>query len=357
MTTPPRPAQDIDQTPDRPLGVGILGLGSIGRTHAEAIAEVDGLEVRATVGGHDAGGWSGATSYGSASDPDAVKALLADPAVDAVGICSPSGLHAEHTLAALAAGKHVLIEKPVATSVADSRQVVEAARVARAEHGAVAGVVSQRRLEPQHVHLKSLLEAGQLGTPVLGEALVRWHRDADYYGYAAWRREAPAGGSLMNQGLHSVDLLRWLFGEVAEVSAMSATLQAEMEAEDTTVAALRFTSGALGSIVTSTATRPGLPAELNLYFSGGAVGIHHTDVVRWETDAPAPPQGEEISSGASSPIIDNVGHVTQWADLLRAVRTGTEPMVTVADGAATVALIEAVYESARTGDRVAPATI
>lgn len=359
MTTPPptHAAGQDDAGTDRPLGVGILGLGSIGRTHAEAIAEVDGLEVRATVGGVSAGGWPGATSYGSASDPAAVSALLADPAVDAVGICSPSGLHAEHTLAALAAGKHVLIEKPVATTVDDARRVVRAARAARAEHGVVAGVVSQRRLEPQHVHLKSLLEAGQLGSPVLGEALVRWHRDAAYYDHAPWRREAPGGGSLMNQGLHSVDLLRWLFGEVAEVSAVSATLAADMEAEDTTVAALRFESGALGSIVTSTATRPGLPAELNLYFSGGAIGIHHTDVVRWETDAPAPPEASTLSSGASTPIIDSGGHHAQWADLLRAIRTDTEPMVTVADGAATVALIEAVYEAARTGGRVAPATL
>lgn len=357
MTTPPQPDQDAAAAAASPLGVGILGLGSIGRTHAEAIAEVDGLEIRATVGGHESGGWPGATSYGSASDPDAVAALLADDSVEAVGICSPSGLHAEHTLAALAAGKHVLIEKPVATTVADAQRVVEAARAAHAEHGVVAGVVSQRRLEPQHVHLKSLVEAGQLGAPVLGEALVRWYRDAGYYDHAAWRREAPSGGSLMNQGLHSVDLLRWLFGEVAEVSAVSGTLVADMEAEDTTVAALRFDSGALGSIITSTATKPGLPAELNLYFSTGAVGIHHTDVVRWDTDAPAPPQGSAVASGASSPIIDAGGHHAQWADLLRAIRTGAEPMVTVADGAATVALIEAVYESARTGARVTPATI
>jgi len=334
-------------SPDQPIGVGIVGLGSIGRTHAAAIAEVPGLDLRGTVGG---GGLAGVTAH-----PD-VAALLADPEVHAVGICSPSGLHAEHARAALEAGKHVLVEKPVATSVADARALVAAARRAHDEHGVVAGVVSQRRLEPQHVHLKSVLESGGLGRPVLGEALVRWHRDAAYYDHAAWRREAPGGGSLMNQGLHSVDLLRWLLGEVAEVSAATGTLVADMAAEDTAVAALRFTSGALGAIVTSTATKPGLPAELNVYGTGGAVGIHHTEVVRWDTDAPAPPQASTVSSGASTPIIDHDGHQVQWEDLLRAIRTGTEPMVTIPDGAATVALIEAVYESARTGARVVPAT-
>lgn len=347
MTTP-------SDDPFRPVGVGILGLGSIGRTHAGAIEQVDGLEVRATVGGD---GWEDATSYGRASDPDAVKSLLADPAVDAVAICSPSGLHAEHTVAALEAGKHVLVEKPVATTVADARRVVRAAEQAHVEHGAVAGVVSQRRLEPQHAHLKKLIEAGDLGKPILGEALIRWFRDADYYDYADWRKEAPGGGSLMNQGLHSVDLLRWLYGEVTEVAALSDTLGHEMEAEDTAVAAVRFESGALGSIVTSTATSPGLPAELNLYFESGQVGIHHTDVVRWEVDAPAPPDAASVGSGASSPMIGTEGHQTQWSDLLLAIRTGAEPMVTVADGASTVALIEAVYESARTGQRVTPERI
>lgn len=330
------------------LGVGIIGLGSIGRTHAAAIAEIDGLEVVATVGGQ---GQPGATAYDDVAD------LLADPAVAAVAVCSPSGLHAEHTIAALRAGRHVLAEKPIATTVADARLVVRAAREAAAEHGVVAGAVSQRRLEPQHVHLKQLVEAGDLGAPVLAEALVRWFRDEAYYNHAAWRREAPGGGSLMNQGLHSIDLLRWLFGEVEEVAAITATLVADMAAEDTAVAALRFSSGALGSLVTSTATRPGLPAELNLYFSRGAVGIHHTDIVRWETDAPAPPRASAAASGAATPIIDTVGHRAQWEDLLRAIRTGTDPMVTLADAAATVALIEAVYESARTGARVTPERI
>lgn len=331
-----------------PIGVGIIGLGSIGRTHAAAIAEVDGLEVVATLGGK---GLPGIAAY------DDVATLLADERVGAVSVCSPSGLHAEHVVAALRAGKHVLAEKPVAVSVVEARQVVQAAASAAEEHGVVAGAVSQRRLEPQHAHLKELIDSGQLGRPVLGEALVRWFRDAAYYGQAAWRREAPGGGSLMNQGLHSVDLLRWLFGEVDEVAAVTGTLVADMTAEDTSVAALRFASGALGSVVTSTATKPGLPAELNLYFTEGAVGIHHTDVVRWETDAPAPPQASDASSGASSPIIDTVGHRTQWADLLRAIRTGTPPMVTMADAAATIALIEAVYESARTGARVTPERI
>lgn len=330
------------------LGVGIIGLGSIGRTHAAAIAEVPGLTVVATVGGQ---GLAGCTSH------EDVASLLADERVAAVAVCSPSGLHAEHTIAALRAGKHVLAEKPIATTVADARAVVAAAAGAAAQHGVVAGAVSQRRLEPQHVHLKQAIESGELGSPVLGEALVRWFRDAAYYDQAAWRREAPGGGSLMNQGLHSIDLLRWLFGEVDEVAAITATLVADMTAEDTSVAALRFASGALGSLVTSTATKPGLPAELNLYFTRGAVGIHHTDVVRWEADVPAPPQASAASSGASSPIIDTVGHRTQWEDLLRAVRTGTDPMVTLADAAATIALIEAVYESARTGARITPERI
>ncbi|MFX4273807.1 Gfo/Idh/MocA family protein [Propionibacteriaceae bacterium Y1685] len=330
---------------DSTFGVGIIGMGSIGKTHATAIGEAKGVTLVGTTGGQPV---DGVTRY------DDIAGLLAAPDVDVVAICSPSELHAEHALAAIAAGKHVMIEKPVATTVADGQRIVDAAKSA----GVVVGVVSQRRLEPQHVHLKKCLDEGLLGRPVLGEALVRWHRDADYYAAADWRRVAPGGGSMMNQGLHSVDLLTWLFGDVVEVSALADTLVADSQAEDTSVAAVRFANGALGSIVTSTATAPGLPAELNLYFTKGLVGIHHTDVVRWEFDGvDAPPEQSAVDSGAASPIIGAEGHLTQWNDLTEAITTGRPPMVTVADGVRTVALIEAVYDSAARQQAVRPATV
>lgn len=317
------------------FGVGIIGAGSIGMVHAEAIRRTKGVTLVAATGRRSRE-LTGVTSCADVSE------LVARDDVSIVAVCSPSGHHAEHALAALNSGKHVVIEKPLATSVADAERVVARAK----ELGLTLAVIAQRRLEPQHQYIKSLVSSGQLGSPVLGEAFVRWYREPEYYAAAAWRREHPAGGSLMNQGLHSVDLLRWMMGDVAKVKAFGSTRLHSISAEDTMVAALTFDSGAVGVIVTSTATRPGEPAELNLYFERGAIRLQHTEIVRWDVpDVPRPPALAHVGSGAADPAAIGVeGHVAQWADIVTACRTGSQPLVTGEDGLQTVALISAIYE-------------
>lgn len=316
------------------LGVGIIGAGSIGMVHAEAIRRTDGLTLVAATGRNSS------ALVGGAGTADPSELVRRDD-VSIVAVCSPSGHHAEHALAALENGKHVVVEKPLATNVADAERVVSCAE----ERGLTLAVIAQRRLEPQHQYIKSLIASGLLGRPVLGEAFVRWSRDPEYYAAAAWRRENPDGGSLMNQGLHSVDLLRWMMGDVAQVKAFSATRRHSIAAEDTTVAALTFESGALGVIVTSTATRPGDPAELNLYFEAGAIGLRHNEVVRWDlAGVPRPPTSAASGSGATDPgAIGLEGHLAQWADISTAIRTRSQPLVTGRDGLRTVALISAIY--------------
>lgn len=329
--------------------VGILGLGSIGATHARVLSEfTDRVRLTAVSGGRQ----GRPAALGSAEvrqvEPDE---LVKHPHVDLVVVCSPSGLHAEHALAALHAGKHVVVEKPLALTVADAEAVVSAA----ADRGLFLSAISQRRLEPQHVHLKRLIDAGDLGRPVLGETFVHWHRDDGYYAHADWRaRQDRGGGSLMNQGVHNVDLMRWLLGPVAAVTGRYATLGHDMDAEDTTVATIQFRSGALGVVVTSTATPPGQPAQLALFTSLGGAEFSQSNLVRWDFQGvPPPPALAEVASGAADPAaIGLSGHRSQWQDILDALATGRRPAVTGEDAVETVRLLCAIYQSAETGATV-----
>ena len=333
------------------VGVGILGLGGIGLTHARALRELaPDLRLRAFSGGSPAraaeAGWPEAVQV----EPDE---LAGAPGVDVVAVCSPSQQHADQALAALGASKHVVVEKPLALQVSEADRIVALA----SERGAVAAVISQRRLEPEYAALHQALRTGALGRIRLATTHVHWWRDEDYYRAAPWRTEmAGGGGSLMNQGVHNVDLLRWLCGPVAEVTAQYGTLAHEMDAEDTTVATLRFASGALGMISTSTATPPGSPATVTLHTDRGVVELGQGEVLRWEVEGvPAPSAGSGIASGAADPkAIGIAGHVQQWQDVLTAIRTGADPAVSAADGAETVRLLCAVYQAAETGRSINP---
>ena len=335
----------------KPVGVGVLGLGSIGATHARALDELRGLaEMRAFSGGDT--GRSAAAGW-----PDAVQVapeeLVRHPGVDVVAVCSPSGRHAAHAVEALTAGKHVVVEKPLALDVADAERVV---RLADRE-GLVAAVISQRRFEPEYAAVKRLLADGTLGRLRLATTHVHWWRDDAYYRAAPWRAAmAGGGGSLMNQGVHNVDLLQWLCGPVAEVTAQYATLAHEIDAEDTTVATLRFADGALGLLSTSTATPPGSPATLTLHVERGVIELGQGEVVRWDVPGVPPPAATgTAASGAADPAaIGFAGHVSQWRDVLTAVREGRPPAVPAAEGAVTVRLMCAIYRAAQTGRAVRP---
>src|SRR5699024_10814743 len=194
-----------------------------------------------------------------------------------------------------------------------------------AEHGVVAAVISQRRLEPEYAALKEMLDSGALGQLRLATTQVHWWREPDYYRAAPWRTSMSAGGgSLMNQGVHNVDLLRWLCGPVAAVTAQYGTLAHDIEAEDPTVATLRFANGALGLISTSTATPPGSPATITLHLDRGVVELGQGEVRRWDVDGVAEPAvASGIGSGAADPTaIGIAGHVQQWRDVLNSIRTG-----------------------------------
>jgi UDP-N-acetyl-2-amino-2-deoxyglucuronate dehydrogenase len=265
-------------------------------------------------------------------------------------VCVPSGLHAAIGVQAAKAGKHLVVEKPIDVSLDAADRLIGAARAA----GVALTVISQHRFDPGLVELKRLLDDGALGRLVLGEASTKWHRAQAYYDSAAWRGTyALDGGSLMNQGVHYVDLRRWCTGPQVEVTAVCATQAHQIEVEDTALAIVRFASGAVATILSSTAAFPGFPQRLEITGTRGTVTVEDGRIVRRALDSdpgPAAPAGAAAVSAAADPAaVDVASHAAQLADLLDAVGTGREPAVTGQDGRDTLAIVLAVYESSRTG--------
>jgi UDP-N-acetyl-2-amino-2-deoxyglucuronate dehydrogenase len=334
-------------------GFGIVGAGVIAAIHADAIALLSKSrlpDARLVAVTDVAAGAAAAfaAARGCAAEPD-LDALLARRDVEVVCVCVPSGLHATIGVEAAKAGKHLVVEKPIDVSLDAADRLIDAARAA----GVALTVISQHRFDPGLVELKRLLDDGALGRLALGEASTKWYRTQAYYDSAPWRGTwAMDGGSLMNQGVHYVDLLRWCMGPPAEVTAVCSTQAHQVEVEDTALAIVRFASGAVGTILSSTAAFPGFPQRLEITGTEGTVIVEDGRIVRRALAAatdPASPAASAASAAADPAALDVVSHAAQLADLLDAVDTGREPSVSGQSGRDALEIVLAVYESSRTG--------
>lgn len=359
---------------NRQLGVALVGPGKVAHTHAQALAGIRGSRLVAACGRAPDRTQAFADQYGVRAYI-ALDDLLADPDVDAVILCTPHPRHAAQAIAALEAGKHVLVEKPLATTVADCDQMIAAARA----NNVRLGVISQRRLYAPVERMKNAIGNGKIGTPVLATMTVLGWRSADYYAMDAWRGtwNGEGGGVLVNQAVHQLDLLGWLMGPVAEVFGYHANLNhPTIEVEDTAIAVVRFRSGALGSIVASNSQNPGLYANVHIHGSNGAsVGVQTeggsmfiagvtTEVeppvndlwtVAGEADLLPRWQAEDRNLARRIDIMQAY-HQQQIADFIDAIVEGRAPLVGGEDGRAAVALFEAIYRSQRENRpiRIAP---
>ena len=337
-------------------GFGIVGTGVIAAMHAAAIATLPGARLVAVTDVAAGAATAFAAARGCAAEQD-LDALLARGDVEVVCVCVPSGLHAEVGTRAARAGKHLVVEKPIDLTLPAADRLIEAARTA----GVALTVISQHRFDPGLIELKGLLRGGALGRLVLGEARTKWYRTQAYYDSAGWRGTwAMDGGSLMNQGVHYVDLLRWCMGPVIEVTAVCATQAHQIEAEDTALAIVRFGSGAVGTILSSTAARPGFPQRLEITGTEGTMIVEDGRIARrafgagtqGPGDAAASDEGAGPGAAADPAAVDVAGHAEQIADLLAAIDEGREPAVGGEAGRQALEIVCAVYESARTGRTV-----
>lgn len=327
---------------------GILGAGNISETHARAVREIDGADVVAWCGRDSEKAKRLAGNYGGAAFDD-LDAFLRS-GMDAVIIGTPSGLHAEQAILAARAGVHVLVEKPLDIDV----NRVDALLGECERTGVTLGVIFQDRTAPDLVWLHELIATGGLGQPLLVSAHVKWYRPPDYYAQSRWRGtwQLDGGGALMNQGTHTADILLWLLGKVARASGLTRTLLHDIEVEDTALACLEFASGVVGTLEVTTAAYPGFPRRLEITGTHGTIVVEGDRVVSVNLDKPPrtpPPQqtGNASASANSAAVPDFRGHRRVIEDFIDAVRTGRAPLCDGRDGRRSVALVQAVYRSAR----------
>jgi UDP-N-acetyl-2-amino-2-deoxyglucuronate dehydrogenase len=348
---------------------GILGCGVIGPHHARAIAGLEDAELVAVADVVPELADKLAAKYGCSAYPG-LGQMLSVADLDAVCVCTPSGMHAGDAIAALEAGKHVVIEKPVDVTLEAADRLLG---VQRATGGKVA-VVSQHRFDAATRAVREAVAAGKFGRLTTGSAEVRWWRSQSYYDSGGWRGtwELDGGGALINQAIHSIDLLQWLMGPVVEIMAYTGLLAHErIEVEDTAVAILEFDNGSLGTIVATTAAYPGLTARIAVHGDRGSAVIDDDELVYFHSAGVGREAGayggsenqseqvmEQYGGGYKGPGAGadpgslSMAHRDQLADFVEAVRNDREPSINVEEGRKPLAIIAGIYESARTGGPV-----
>jgi UDP-N-acetyl-2-amino-2-deoxyglucuronate dehydrogenase len=340
MNEAPRP------TPDEPLRLGIIGVGIIGQGHAKRLTAEAAPAVLVAVADQDPeAARTIAAEHGVEAAAD-VPALLAREDVDAVVIAVPSGLHAEVTIQALEAGKHVFLEKPIEITVAAADRI----RAAEQRSGKILTIASQRRFAAENQFLKQIIEERRLGRITSATVEVPLWRSQEYYDSGAWRGtwELDGGGALMNQGVHLVDLTLWLLGEIEELFAFTGLLAHErIEVEDTVTVTARLSSGAQLTFQATTAAYGDLPIRMSVMGDAGSIVTESERVVHMHSR-----DGLELPEFAPRDIL-----LEGLRDFVAAVQQGTAPLVSSAEARAAVAFIEAVYESGRTGRPVRPAAL
>jgi UDP-N-acetyl-2-amino-2-deoxyglucuronate dehydrogenase len=334
------------------VGYGIIGCGVIGPWHGRALTEfVKGARLVAVADEVPEKAKAFAEKFNVPHVHTDYHELLARPDIDAVSICTPSGMHGDMVIAAAQAGKHAMTEKPMDIRLERIDAMVEATRRA----GTKLGVIFQRRTFPLWQKVRETVQSGKLGRMVLGDAYLKYFRSQEYYNSGAWRGTwaLDGGGALMNQGVHLVDQLQWIMGPVESVYSLAGHLVREIEVEDTTVSALRFRSGAFGVLEGATSV-VGLDHRLEFHGDRGSISIYGEKIEKWIVPGEEMPTfAESEGNMAADPTaIGMSGHIIQLQDFVDAIREDRRPMVTGEDGRAAVEIILAVYRSARTGQPV-----
>lgn len=357
---------------ERKVGYAVVGLG-IGKAHADAAAACERANLVAVCDLVQEKMDKIVEKYPGTKTYTDFDELLRDPEVEVVSICLPSAMHAEFAARAMRAGKHVLVEKPVDITPEAARLIEEV----RQETGMKAGVVHQNRNNVDMLPLKRAIEMGHLGKVFLGTFAVKWYRKQNYYeGEQAWHGtwDMDGGGSLMNQSVHTVDLMQWLMGDVASVTSQMDVYDHDIETEDTTASLIRFKSGAVATFVSTTCAYPGISTEISVYGTNGSVEADQDVLKTWKIkefsdefaealglDATDEEEEEEemlARYGGGNPAYQAehpdtlVGHRSVVEDMVNAVLEDRDPQILPPEAMKSVRIVTAVYESARTGKTI-----
>ena len=335
------------------IHVGLMGGGNISETHARAARAIPGLEIAAIYGTNRDRVERFATIHGGTPYLD-LDAFLNHKPMDFVAIGSPSGLHSVHGIAAARRGLHVLTEKPIEISTERADELIGAAR----ESGVKLGVMFQDRFKPDIRRLKQWIDDGAIGKPLLIDARVKWYRSPGYYSESKWRGTLAldGGGALINQAVHTLDLLLWLFGDVVRVQARTATMMHAIQGEDTAIALLEFVSGALGTVLATTAAFPGYPRRVEATGTQGTLILEHDRIIAADLRDVSGRVNVSLPSGdnenVASPVVsDFSGHQAIFEDFVGAIRDNGTPACDGLEGRRSIALVEEIYSVARKNHR------
>src|SRR5437588_1885665 len=342
-----------------PLRFGLVGCGVIGPVHAEAISLLPDAVLVSVADLIPERAQTLAARYGAIPYTD-LSTMLEREGLDVVIICTPSGRHGEHACQVMRSGRHVIVEKPMEIRRAALDEMLRVQR----ETGVKLAVISQHRFDPASQQVRKLLDEQTFGRLVLGNAVNPWWRSQEYYDSGAWRGtwELDGGGVLMNQSIHSIDLLQWFMGPVKSVYAYTDTLVHHMETEDVAVAVLRFANGALGTIAATTGAYPGVATRVEIFGDQGSAIIEN-DALAYlhlarddkeavgsygiQQQAPAVEMQQQSGTAQNPAALSVTGHALQIADMIRAIREDRTPLVDGYAGRLPVEIILGIHESAR----------
>ena len=283
--------------------------------------------------------------------------MLKNPDIDIVSICVPSGMHADLAVRALEAGKNVLVEKPIDITVEAAMRIEEA----RVRTGKKVGVIHQNRNNADMAPILDAVRSGRIGDLYYGEFEVKWFRTQEYYDAGGWRGtwEMDGGGSLMNQAVHTVDLMQWIMGDVKAVTSKMGIYNHKISTEDFTASLVEFKSGAVATFVSTTCAYPGLNTGIKVYGTKGSIEANGDTLEMWKIEGAGENEEKEMlaqySGNSAAAALDPTlctGHASMVEDMIAAVLDDRDPQILPLEAIKSVRIVNAVYESARTGKPV-----
>jgi len=340
------------------MRMAVIGCGNIGKVHAKSISRLDDVRLVAVSDLRPESAAQIAAEFGCNPYSD-YRQMFIKEKPDLVSVCTPSGTRLDICRAAADAGINLLVEKPLDISLARTKQIIAISESA----GIKLGCVFQLRFMPLYSSLKRAVTKGRFGRLIIGNAATICYRSEDYYKSGNWRgtKAQDGGGALMNQGIHNVDLLLWLMGDVKSVTAYTEQLTHDIEVEDTVTASVEFVNGALGTIQATTSVYHGINKKLEIFGTNGSAIIHGEEPLMWKFKQPLVEDSSFLQGNDSehkdlspiSPLVEDTwAHEQLILDMMEAIRKDRRPLVSGREGEKAVELILAIYKSAETGKKI-----
>lgn len=338
------------------IGYAVVGLG-VGKSHADAAFKSENADLIAVCDLIEEKLEKARNNYPGVLTYTDFDEMLKNPDIDIVSIALPSGMHAEFAVRAMEAGKNVLVEKPIDITVEAAMKIEEA----RIRTGMKAGVVHQNRNNPDMAPIIEAVRSGKIGDLILGDFAVKWFRTQEYYDNGGWRGTwgMDGGGSLMNQAVHTIDLMQWIMGDVESITGHMGIYNHKIETEDLTASLIKFKSGAVATFISTTCAYPGIRTGIKIYGTKGSIEADGDTLEMWKFNGADENEEKEMlekyggkgSAAALDPTLC-VGHASIVEDMIAAVRDNRDPQIVPSEAIKSVKIVNAIYESARTGKTI-----